>query len=132
MGVGSKPQQASQLKIDVGCGGRKVSSEYLGLDLRKLPGIDIVASAAALPFKNESFAEVYTRRCIQHIKDDEKVISEFHRFLQKDGKATFIFASWTGWFVFKLRLLFRKNPVQFSIYALSKNYHNYSKNTNSK
>ena len=121
MGVGSNPQQVLQIKLDIGCGSRKVSSEYIGLDLIRHSNIDIIASANALPFKNESFIEVYTRRCIQHIEEEEKVLAEVFRVLQKNGKATVIVASWTGWFFFKVRWLLKNKPYSiFHFYTFNK------------
>jgi ubiquinone/menaquinone biosynthesis C-methylase UbiE len=121
MGVGSIPQQVLQIKLDIGCGSRKVSSDHIGLDVIKHPNIDIIASAAALPFKNESFIEVYTRRCIQHIEEDEKVLTEIFRVLQKNGKATVIVASWTGWLFFKARWLLKNKPYNiFHFYTFNK------------
>ena len=121
MGVGSNPQQVLQTKLDIGCGSRKVNSEYIGLDIIKHTNIDIIASATALPFKNESFIEVHTRRCIQHIEEDEKVLTEVFRVLQKNGKATVIVASWTGWLFFKVRWLLKNKPYNvFHFYTFNK------------
>ena len=74
------------MKLDIGCGSRKTSSEYVGLDISRKPNVTIIASAVALPFRNQSFIEIYTRRCVQHIKDDERVISEVFRVLRKKWK----------------------------------------------
>lgn len=121
MDIELNSQQASTIKLDIGCGPRKVSSEYIGLDLLRHSNIDILASATALPFKNDSFIEVYTRRCIQHIPNEENVLSEVFRVLQKDGQATFIVASWTGWIFYKFRWLLKNGPYQiFHFYSFKK------------
>ena len=106
------------MKLDIGCGLRKAGLEYIGLDIRKSPNVDVIASAEALPFKSETFLEVYTRRCVQHIDNDERVFSEILRVLEKNGKAKLIVASWRGWLFFQLRWLFRKKPYDvFHIYT---------------
>lgn len=74
------------MKLDIGCGSRKTGSEYVGLDLLRGPNVNVRASATALPFRNESFVEIYTRRCFQHIEDDEKAIGEVSRVLEKTEK----------------------------------------------
>ena len=109
------------MKLDIGCGSRKTSSEYVGLDISKKPNVTIMASADALPFRNESLIEIYTRRCVQHIKDDERVISEVSRVLQKNGKANLIFASWRGWLFYQVKWLFKKKPYDiFHLYTPGK------------
>jgi ubiquinone/menaquinone biosynthesis C-methylase UbiE len=106
------------MKLDIGCGSRKTGSEYVGLDLLKGPNVNIRASATALPFRNESFVEIYTRRCFQHIRDDETAIGEVSRVLQKNGKAKFIVASWRGWLFYQVKWLFRRKPYAvFHLYT---------------
>jgi predicted SAM-dependent methyltransferase len=109
------------MKLDIGCGSRKVGSEYIGLDISKSPNVNIIASAEALPFKNGSFVEIYTRRCVQHIKDDEKVLSEMFRILQENGKVELTLASWRGWVFYQLRWMLKKKPYDlFHIYTFRK------------
>jgi predicted SAM-dependent methyltransferase len=109
------------MKLDVGCGARKTSSGYVGLDISKSPNVNIMASATALPFRNESFVEIYTRRCFQHIGDDEKAIAEVSRVIQKNGKAKLIFASWRGWVFYQVKWLFKKKPYDvFHLYTFRK------------
>ena len=109
------------VKLDIGCGSKKTSSEFVGLDISKTPNVNIIASATALPFRNESFVEIYTRRCVQHIEDDEKALSEVSRVLQKNGKATLIVASWRGWLFYQVKWLFKKKPYAvFHLYTFKK------------
>ena len=109
------------MKLDVGCGSKKTSPEYIGLDISKKPNVNIMASAEALPFRNESFVEIYTRRCVQHIANDEKAISEVLRVLYKNGKAKFVVASWRGWLFYQVKWLFKNKPYDiFHLYALRK------------
>lgn len=90
--------------LDVGCG-----DGFLALQLKKnfkeVYGVDvneidlaiarrinpkkqvhfIKASATNLPFKNEFFDVVICTDVIEHIKEDEKVVSEVRRVLKKNG-----------------------------------------------
>jgi ubiquinone/menaquinone biosynthesis C-methylase UbiE len=105
------------MKLDVGCGANKVS-DSIGVDLYKTDAVDVVASALNLPFKDDSFTEVFSRRCIQHIGADQKALKEMHRVLEPDGKATVIVASWRGWLYYKVKWMFRKKPYAlFNYYS---------------
>jgi ubiquinone/menaquinone biosynthesis C-methylase UbiE len=109
------------VKLDIGCGLRKKSSTYLGLDISKHPNVNIIASADALPFRNKSFVNVYTRRCFQHIHDDTKVLSEINRVLQEEGKTKLIVASWRGWLFYQTKWLLRRKPYDiFHMYTFKK------------
>ena len=109
------------MKLDIGCGLRRKSSEHLGLDISKHPNVNIIASANFLPFRNESFSDIYSRRCVQHIQDDEKAISEVSRVLQENGEAKLILASWRGWLFYQIKWLLKRRPYQiFHIYTFRK------------
>lgn len=97
--------------LDVGCGtGRHLmlfhpSNKRYGIDLSapmmaeakaKVPdGIFTVASADALPFENESFDVVISSRVLQHIRDQQKVISEMARVCKRGGQI--ILLSYNSW-----------------------------------
>lgn len=105
------------MKLDVGCGSRK-KEEHLGLDIKRTKDVDVIASASDLPFKEDVFSVVYSRRVIQHIKDDEKAFAEIRRVLRKTGEAQIILASWRGWLYYKLKWLFKKKPYAiFHLYS---------------
>ena len=98
------------MKLDVGCGSRK-KEDHLGLDIRRSArDVEVIASATDLPFRDNVFSVVHSRRVIQHIKDDVKAFSEIHRVLEKTGEAQIILASWRGWLYYKLKWLFKKKP----------------------
>jgi ubiquinone/menaquinone biosynthesis C-methylase UbiE len=109
------------MKLDIGCGSRKVDSDYIGLDILKGSHVDIMASAVALPFKNESFVAIHSRRCVQHIKDDERVLSEMCRVLQENGEAKLTLASWRGWAFYQVKWFLKNKPYDiFHIYTFRK------------
>jgi SAM-dependent methyltransferase len=93
---------SADLCLDIGCDSRKLSPEHIGLDILNVPGIDVRGSADALPFKDGSFASVYSRRCIQHVWNDGLAISEAHRVLRSGGSAKVVLASWWGWLLYKI------------------------------
>ena len=93
--------------LDIGCGeGNIAKSLFLdkldyGIDLSQseldkaklLGAYDnlICADATNLPFKNESMGAVFSNSVIEHIPDNERVLSEAGRVLKKGG--FFIFSS---------------------------------------
>lgn len=103
----------TKMKLDIGCGANKVGSDFIGLDVSKTPCVDVVASADALPFKSDSFTEIFTKRCVQHVKDDKRALSEIHRVLQKNGEFKLVVASWRGWLFYQCRWLLQKKPYAF-------------------
>ena len=55
------------MKLDVGCGTDKKQG-FTGLDISKLPGVDIVADIQkSIPLKDNSVEEIYCVNVLQHI-----------------------------------------------------------------
>ena len=71
--------------LDIGCGESKKGD--IGLDLRRLDAVDIVADARNLPFRDESFDSVYSSDTIEHFSHREvgNVVVEWVRVLKKGG-----------------------------------------------
>ena len=112
--------EMNKMKLDIGCGNNKKEG-FLGVDIFQNPQVDYVMSATNLNFDSNSIEEIYSRRCIQHIKDDKKALNEMYRVLQKDGKLTLIVASWRGWLYYKLRWVFQKKTYDcFNLYTKKK------------
>jgi SAM-dependent methyltransferase len=53
------------LRLNVGCG-HKPETERLNVDMRELPGVDIVASADQLPFAAGELAEIFSSHVLEH------------------------------------------------------------------
>jgi SAM-dependent methyltransferase len=93
----------SKLRLDVGCGSNK-KGEFLGVDLVKTKATDVVADSTNLPIKDGCFDYVYSRRCIQHVKDDTQALKEIYRVLKLYGRLELIVASLYGYLFYKLKL----------------------------
>ncbi|MGB9676570.1 MAG: class I SAM-dependent methyltransferase [Candidatus Bathyarchaeales archaeon] len=91
------------LNLDVGCGSNKREG-FLGVDVNKTDAVDVVADATHLPFKDCCVDYVYSRMCIQHIKDDMKALEEMYRVIKNGGKLHLIIASFYGFLFYKLGL----------------------------
>lgn len=59
--------------------------QYIGLDMRKGRGVDVVADATSLPFDNESFDLIICFETLEHAQKFWLIASEINRTLRKDG-----------------------------------------------
>ncbi len=76
----------SKLAIDVGCGETKVKGS-IGVDIRRVHAVDILADVRKLPFKDESVDIVYSNHTIEHFSHTEikSVLKEWVRVLRVGG-----------------------------------------------
>lgn len=74
-------------KLDVGCGERKRSPGYIGVDQLALPGVDIVGDVhevlSSIP--DGTVAEVYCSHFLEHIDDLDGMLAQMCRVLRTDG-----------------------------------------------
>lgn len=77
-----------ELILEIGCGGTKVFSNSIGLDIRSVDGVDVVADARKLPFEDEYFDHVYSSHVIEHFshREVQAVLEEWVRVLKIGGK----------------------------------------------
>jgi SAM-dependent methyltransferase len=80
--------------LDVGCGDRPYeeilrpySAEYIGVDQRDGPSVDVVAPAECLPFADAEFDCFLCSQVLEHAADPAAVVSEAARVLRSDGIA---------------------------------------------
>jgi len=73
------------LILDVGCGASKHKG-CLGVDLRKVKGVDVIADASCLPFKDDCFDKIFLSHLVEHIYDIVTFMKEIWRV--SNGGAT--------------------------------------------
>lgn len=56
---------AGNLRLNVGCGHVPVD-DYANVDGRDLPGVDVVADVADIPFRADTVAEIYSSHLLEH------------------------------------------------------------------
>ena len=56
-----------KIRLNLGCGHVPVKG-YVNVDARDLPGVDIVADIASLPFEKESVDEIFSAHLIEHFE----------------------------------------------------------------
>lgn len=86
--------------LDIGCGAGKAmqlikGASVIGIDIARFAvniasqfGASLVASAAALPFKDDTFEGVLMVDIVEHLLDQEllRALKEAHRVLKKGGR----------------------------------------------
>jgi SAM-dependent methyltransferase len=68
--------------LDVGCGGTRHRG-FVGLDIRRNVGVDILADAHFLPFVDEAFTVVYSSHVLEHVKHPYIALVELRRVSRK-------------------------------------------------
>ncbi len=79
---------SGKIKLDIGCGKNKLAG-YTGIDINPNSDADIVASALAVPFEDESVDEIYSAHIVEHFSPSEaqKFFDEIYRVLKRGGTA---------------------------------------------
>lgn len=79
-------QAAGTLRVNVGCGHVPLDG-YVNADMRDLPGVDVVADAASLPFEPGSVAEIHSAHLLEHfpIEHLRRVVLPHWRGLLRPG-----------------------------------------------
>lgn len=62
-------------------------SNFVGLDMQKGPGVDVVASAEKLPFKDKSFDLIFCLETLEHTERPAVICTEIERVLKTNGVA---------------------------------------------
>lgn len=90
--------------LDVGGGTAHVKSsraDVLSIDVLRFPGIDVVADAQRMPFKDRSFSGIVMLDVLHHIERPLEFLHEAARVLEPGGRLAMLEPSMTpvaGWF----------------------------------
>jgi SAM-dependent methyltransferase len=68
-------------------GAGQVVEGYVNLDLFAIPGVDVAADAAQLPFQADVFQRVECDAVLEHVRDPVQVLCEIRRVLAPGGYA---------------------------------------------
>jgi len=83
-----KRYASNKKTLDIGCSKgpyKKYFPNSIGVDIEKRDGVDVVADAHALPFKDAEFDVVLCTEVLEHLHTPVKAISEMSRVLKKGG-----------------------------------------------
>jgi len=105
----NNPKIVPSLKIDIGCGKNKKGPDWVGVDIIKFEGVDMVLDAGTKkwPWKNESVDEIHASHFVEHLKPEERIhfVNEMFRVLKKptydngrlvNGFATIVTPHWAS------------------------------------
>jgi SAM-dependent methyltransferase len=80
--------------LDIGCGDKPYKSlfdgfaqDYVGVDTRDEPQVDIVAPADAIPVESGKYDCVLCTQALEHVPDPGSVVAEIYRVLAPGGMA---------------------------------------------
>ena len=76
-------------KIDIGCGNSK-KNDFIGIDILKLEGVDIVhdLNVFPYPFRDNEIDEVWMDQCLEHLDNPIRVVEEINRICKNGAKVT--------------------------------------------
>ena len=81
-----EPCPRPPVKIDLGCGKRKVRGS-IGVDIVPSPAVDVVADfSQGLPFRDNSADAVYAYHLLEHLDDFLGFMGEIWRICRPDGR----------------------------------------------
>lgn len=58
-------EEADVLRLNLGCGHLPLAG-YVNVDMRRLPGVDVVAPLDAMPFEPETVSEIFSAHVLEH------------------------------------------------------------------
>lgn len=78
------------MKFDIGGGQFPYGEGFINVDIRMVPGVELVADLRALPILAGSADEIFCCATLEHLTDThvKKALLEFHRVLKMGGKLT--------------------------------------------
>jgi ubiquinone/menaquinone biosynthesis C-methylase UbiE len=89
------------VKVDLGCGQNKQPG-FIGVDYRKIDGVDVVHDLEVFPwpFEDNAVDEVHCSHYVEHTPDLIKFMDELYRIMKEGAKATIIapyYSSMRAW-----------------------------------
>lgn len=60
------------VRLNLGCGHLPIEG-YINVDMRELPGVDVVAEVGSLPFEKQSVNEVFSAHLLEHFPQEELI-----------------------------------------------------------
>jgi len=73
-------------KLNMGCG-RDIREGWVNLDMRSVPGVDVIhdLNMTPLPFKDEAFNYILADNVLEHLLHYEAIVEDCYRILEPGG-----------------------------------------------
>jgi predicted SAM-dependent methyltransferase len=87
-----------RIRVNLGCG-EKPLPDYINVDFREVPEVDVVAEARRLPFDPGTLAELSSAHLVEHFREHElrtQVVPYWKSLLRPDGVLRIICPNWAG------------------------------------
>ncbi len=84
------------VRLNLGCG-EKPLDNYINVDIRPVPGVDIVADARSLPYEPGSVDEIASSHLIEHFREHQlrtQILPYWKRLLKPGGYIRIICPNW--------------------------------------
>ena len=62
--------RASGMRVNLGCGHQPLDG-YVNADMRELPGVQVIATADAMPFEEGELAELFSSHTVEHFPQEQ-------------------------------------------------------------
>jgi SAM-dependent methyltransferase len=76
----------NEVAIEIGAGKRRISSQFITLDIFPFESVDIVSDAHSLPLKEKSVDFILLDAVLEHVKEPWRVADECCRVLKSGGR----------------------------------------------
>jgi predicted SAM-dependent methyltransferase len=87
-----------QIKVNLGCG-EKPLPDYINVDIRELPDIDVVADARYLPFETGTVAELASAHLVEHFREHQlstRIVPYWKSLLRPGGLLRIVCPNWAA------------------------------------
>jgi predicted SAM-dependent methyltransferase len=85
-----------EIKVNLGSG-RLVDPDYINVDFREIPGVDVVADVRDMPFEEGSLAELASAHLVEHFREYEfktRVLPYWRSLLKQGGRIRIVCPNW--------------------------------------
>jgi predicted SAM-dependent methyltransferase len=86
------------VRVNLGCG-ELAWPDYVNVDLRALPGVDVVADVRRLPFEPATVAELASAHLVEHFREHQlrtRVLPYWRSLLRGDGTLRIVCPNWAA------------------------------------